>query len=594
MAAQQLQKRNRTLLHLLTLLLLGAALLMFLPTEGVFSAFRVQAQMADESDADQPETGISLTGRLIDPQGEPIEDAEIELILNGNADDQNAKDPPVESQPDGTFVIDLPIEIIGTVETLELDISRAHFDSLLWQAAPKDIERLNQGESLRLPDLELSRRVTAAFWVAAVTFAGILIIIAFERLHNTMAALLGVAIVLGVSLVGGAISQDLFVFDFERALGYVNFDVIFLVLGMMIVIGVIEETGIFQWLAYQSYRLSGGRPWLLVMILMLITAVASALLDNVTTMLLMTPITIQIALAMEMSPLLLLLPEVLASNIGGISTLIGTPTNILIGAYANLSFNDFLTNLTPGVLMALVLLAVYILLRYRNQFRAEGGEMSETLLSRLRESGKIAEPDRLRMSGFIFFIMLVAFVLGESIHLVPAVTALLGAVAMLLWVSPDVESMLKVVDWTTLVFFISLFIVVGAIQEVGLIALVAEAIGRLVGDNLTMAIVIVVWSSAILSGVIANIPFTAAMLPVVGFLTATIPGASNNVLYYALSVGSAMGGNSTLIGASANLVTAGIAERAGYRITYGTFFKIGAPAMIITVTAGMLWLLFWF
>ncbi len=224
----------------------------------------------------------------------------------------------------------------------------------------------------------------------------------------------------------------------------------------------------------------------------------------------------------------------------------------------------------------------------------QGGELSENLLNRLRETGRITEPDKLRMSGFIFLIMLVAFVLGESIHLVPAVTALIGAVAMLLWVSPDVESMLKVVDWTTLVFFIALFIVVGAIQEVGLIALIAEAIGQLVGDNLTLATLVVVWSAAILSGVIANIPFTAAMLPVVGFLTATIPGASNNVLYYALSVGSAMGGNSTLIGASANLVTAGISERAGYRITYGTFFKVGAPAMIITVAIGTLWLLLWF
>jgi Na+/H+ antiporter NhaD/arsenite permease-like protein len=462
---------------------------------------------------------------------------------------------------------------------------------LTWQATQEDIARLNQGESLRLPDVELSRKVTASFWIAAITFAAILILIALEKLHNTLAALMGAAIILAVSFVGGAINSNLFVFDFERALEYVNFDVIFLVLGMMIVIGVIEETGIFQWLAYQAYRLSGGRAWLLVTILMLITAVASALLDNVTTMLLMTPITIQIALAMEMNPLPLLMAEVMASNVGGISTLIGTPTNILIGAYADLSFNDFLVNLTPGVIAALIALTIYIVLRYRKQFLAQSGELSETLLNRLRESGQITDPDKLRMSGFIFFLMLIAFVLGESIHLVPAVTAIIGAVAMLLWVAPDVEDMLKVVDWTTLIFFISLFILVGAIQEVGLISVIAQAIGELVGDNLTLAILIVTWSSAILSGIIANIPFTAAMLPVVGYLTATIPGASSNVLFYALSVGSAMGGNGTLIGASANLVTAGIAERAGYRITYGAFFKIGMPAMIITVALGTLWLL---
>jgi len=286
----------------------------------------------------------------------------------------------------------------------------------------------------------------------------------------------------------------------------------------------------------------------------------------------------------------LIIPEILASNIGGISTLIGTPTNILIGSYADLSFNDFLTNLTPGVVLAQAALTVYVLLRYRAQFLVGGKALSEALLNRLRESGRITQPSKLRRSGAIFAVMLLLFVLGERIHLVPAVTAILGAVAMLLWVAPDIESMLKVVDWTTLMFFISLFIVVGAIQEVGLISLIADAIGRLVGDNLTVAIVVLVWSAAILSGVIANIPFTAAMLPVVGFLTRTIPGASNQVLFYALSVGSAMGGNSTLIGASANLVTAGISDRAGYRITYTEFFKIGMPAMIITVTIGMLWL----
>jgi Na+/H+ antiporter NhaD/arsenite permease-like protein len=537
---------------------------------------------------------VSLAGRMTDPQGEPVGGAEVNLVLNGEPLGHRAKGQrahhQVKSQPDGTFVVDLPPEAVGTIESLRLEISRPHFKSSAWEAQDDDIARLNRGESLRLPDLELPRRVTAGFWVATLTFIVILLIIALERLHNTMAALLGVAVVLGTTFVGGAVDPDLFIFDFEQALEYVNFDVIFLVMGMMIVIGVIEETGIFQWLAYQSYRLSGGRAWLLVTILMLITSVASALLDNVTTMLLMTPITIQIAIALGINPLSLLIPEVLASNIGGISTLIGTPTNILIGSYAGLSFNDFLTKLTPGVLLAQVALTMYVLIRYRSQFLVRGGGLSEALLDRLRESGRITQPAKLRKSGLIFGVMLLFFVLGERIHLVPAVTAILGAVAMLLWVTPDIESMLKVVDWTTLMFFISLFIVVGAIQEVGLISFIAEAISKLVGDSLTVATLVLVWSAAFLSGIIANIPFTAAMLPVVGFLTRTVPGASSQVLFYALSIGSAMGGNSSLIGASANLVTAGIAERAGYRITYKEFFKAGMPAMMITVAIGTLWL----
>jgi Na+/H+ antiporter NhaD/arsenite permease-like protein len=574
--------KRPTLQHSLSLMILGLGVLLVLARGP--SPATAHAQESTEQER------VSLTGRVVDPQGEPVRDAQVYLDINGEPADSQEAHPSAESQPDGIFVVDMPAKMIGHIETLTLEISRPHFKSLTWVADQDDVARLNMDQSLRLPDLELPRSITAGFWVATLTFIVILVLIALEKLHNTMAALLGVAVILGTSFVGGAVDPGLFIFDFERALEYVNFDVIFLVMGMMIVIGVIEETGIFQWMAYQSYRLSGGRAWLLVTILMLITSIASALLDNVTTMLLMTPITIQIALAMEINPLSLLIPEVLASNIGGISTLIGTPTNILIGSYAGLSFNDFLTKLTPGVLLAQAALTIYVLIRYRAQFLVRGKGLSEALLNRLRESGQITQPGKLLRSGLIFAVMLLFFVLGERIHLVPAVTAILGAVAMLLWVAPDVESMLKVVDWTTLMFFISLFIVVGAIQEVGLISLIADTIGRLVGDNLTVAIVVLVWSAAVLSGVIANIPFTAAMLPVVGFLTRTIPGASNQVLFFALSIGSAMGGNSTLIGASANLVTAGISERAGYRITYAEFFRIGMPAMIITVIIGMLWL----
>jgi Na+/H+ antiporter NhaD/arsenite permease-like protein len=534
----------------------------------------------------------SLTGRVADPQGEPVKDAEVHLVVGGDVGEGDGEHsaPAAESQADGSFVVDLPADTIGQIDHLTIELSRPHFRPVTWEASAEEIASLNRGESVRLPDLEMERRVTAGFWVASITFALILLIIALERLHNTMAALLGAAIILSTTYVGGAINPDLFVFDFEQALEYVNFDVIFLVMGMMIVIGVIEETGIFQWLAYQSYRLSGGRAWLLVTILMIITAVASALLDNVTTMLLMTPMTIQIALALGVNPLSLLLPEVLASNVGGISTLIGTPTNILIGSYARLSFNDFVRYLTPGVVLAMVVLIGYVLLRYRKQFFTRSEGLSQSLLDMLRESGRITQPEKLKKAGVVFVVMITLFVVGESIHLVPAVTAILGAVAMLLWVAPDVEGMLKVVDWTTLMFFIALFIVVGATQEVGLISMIAVGISSVVGDSLTTGILVLVWSGALLSGVIANIPFTAAMLPVVGFLTRTVPGAANNVLYYGLSIGSAMGGNSSLIGASANLVTAGISERAGYKITYVEFVKIGLPAMILTVGVGVLWL----
>ncbi len=543
---------------------------------------------AQESGSEPGATGPSLSGRVVDPLGEPVHEAEVAVREPG------MPEPLAHgaSQKDGSYLVDLPAI---KFDALVVEMERPHFESLETHVEATDVALLNAGESVRLPDVELPRRITAAFWVATLSFVLVLVLIALERLHKTTAALLGTALVLGVSFVGGAFNPDLFVFDFEQALGYVDFDVIFLVMGMMIVIGVIEETGIFQWLAYQAYRLSRGRMWLLVSILMVITAVASALLDNVTTMLLMAPITVQIALTVGINPLSLLIPEIMASNVGGISTLIGTPTNILIGSYADLGFNDFLVNLTPGIVVAMGFLIVYVVLRYRKEHRSAGLELSDAMRERLRESGRITQPTKLQKAGLIFAVMLFLFVVGDRIHLVPAVTAILGAVAMLLWVAPDIEEMMRVVDWTTLVFFIALFIAVGALQEVGLISLIATGIGNLVGGNLAFAIVIVVWSAALLSGVIDNIPFAAAMLPVVGYLTATIPGAESHVLWFGLSIGAAMGGNSTLIGASPNLVTAGISERAGYRITYMGFLKVGFPAMLITVFAGTVWLFvrFW-
>jgi Na+/H+ antiporter NhaD/arsenite permease-like protein len=524
----------------------------------------------------------ALSGRVLDDQEQPLPRARVALYLNAD------EEPLVEeSQRDGAFIIELPQR---EIDAARLEVTHVHFHPAAWEASPTDVERLDASLSIYVPNITLQRRLTVGFWVATLTFAAMLVLIATERLHNTMAALMGVAVVLGVSLVGRPFNEDLFILDFEQAIEYVDFNVIFLVMGMMIVVGVIEETGIFQWLAYQAYRLSQGRVWVLVTILMLLTSVASALLDNVTTMLLVAPITLQIALTLGVDALSLLLPEVLASNVGGISTLIGTPTNILIGSYADITFGDFVSNLTPGVLLAQLALTLYVILLYRKQYRAASGSPSPALLARLAENARITQPEKLRKAGIVFVGVLILFVVGERFHLVPAVTAILGAVAMLLVVRADIEEMLKVVDWTTLMFFISLFIVVGAIQEVGLISYVAAGLGRIVGTNATLAVLVVTWASALLSTVVANIPFTAAMLPVVGFLSRTVPGAGSKVLFYSLSVGSAMGGNGSLIGASANLVTAGIAERAGYPISYRTFLKVGLPSLLITVAVGVMWL----
>ncbi|MBP6470395.1 MAG: citrate transporter [Chloroflexi bacterium] len=534
------------------------------------------------------ESATLITGRVIDRQNQLVADAVVTLVT---ADNDNPLSQTI-TQADGRYALSLP-ETLPDHLIVRIEREHFHFDETPLDDAA--IQSLRAGQTLVLPNTILLRQVTTSFWIAALVFIGMLGLIALGKLHNTLAALLGMSVVFAVSYLGRPFSNDLFIFDFRGALRYVDWNVIFLIMGMMIIIAVVERTGVFQWLAFAAYRLSRGRIWLLVIILMGITGIASATLDNVTTMLLMTPITVQIALALSLNPLALLIPEVLASNVAGISTLIGTPTNILIGSYAKLSFNDFLTNLTPGVLLAMVGLIIYCEFVYRHELRSgEMGGLSTLLLDKLAERAKITEPEHLKKAGIVGFFMLVLFVMGERIHLIPAVTALMGATALLVWIRPDIEEMIEAVDWTTLVFFIGLFVVVGAVQEVGLISFIADGIGRLVGSNLLLAVLAVTWFSALLSTVIANIPFTAAMLPVIGYLTATIPGAQNNVLFYCLSVGAAMGGNGSLIGASANMVTSGIADRAGYPITYAYFFKKGFPALLITVSLATLWLVFHF
>lgn len=523
-----------------------------------------------------------ITGSVYDRQNQPVAGVAVRL-LTGHDGNLLAE---TTTQANGRYTLAAP-GVVSPGLTVQLD--RPHFKSVYIDLEADQLQHLQANQPVVLSDTTLEYRVDLAFWMATAIFGVVLVLIATSALHNTLATLVGATLLFGISYLGRPLREDLFVFEFHDALRYVDWNVVFLIMGMMIIIAVVERTGIFQWLAFTAYRLSRGRVWALMVILLLVAAVASALLDNVTTMLLMTPITVQIALALNINPLVLLMPEVMASNVAGISTLVGTPTNILIGSYADLSFNDFLINLTPGVVLAFVGLVLYSQFKYRHDLNAAGAG-SPLLLAKLAERARITQPAHLRKAGWVGLGMLVLFVFGENIHLLPAVTALMGATVLLVWIRPDIEEMIEAVDWTTLVFFITLFIVVGAIQEVGLISQMADQIAALVGQNRALAMLVIIWSSALLSTVVANIPFTATMLPVIGYLTTVVPDTESNVLFYCLAVGAAMGGNGSLIGASANMVTAGIAERAGYPITYMYFLKTGLPALFITVGLATLWL----
>jgi Na+/H+ antiporter NhaD/arsenite permease-like protein len=528
--------------------------------------------------------GYLISGQLLDPQDQPVNEAHVSATIPSKTEPLDE----AESQEEGTWVLVIP-EL--PQEDIHITIERPHFQDATITLQEAERVELYENGVYRVGTLVLDRKIDAGFWIATAVFLAVLLVIALELLHSTTAALAGFSTIFLVSYIGGAFNPDLFIMSFETGLEYINWDVIFLVMGMMIIIAVIEHTGIFQWLAFQAYRLSGGRSWLLVLILMAITAVASALLDNFTTMLLMTPISLQIALALGINPLAFIIPEILASNVGGISTLVGTPTNIIIGAYAGISFTDFLVNQTAGVILALIAMAAYVLFHYRKEFRTSSGGISPRLYEKLEQNAQIEDTAALWKSGLVFLLVMVGFVVGEQIHLDLAVTAIAGAVILLIWLKPDVHGMIKAVDWTTLVFFMALFVVVGAIQEVGLLSITADIMARLIGENLALGIFVIVFGVGTVSTVIANIPLAASMLPIVEFLSGSIPGASNKVLFYALSMGAAMGGNGTLIGGEANLVTAGITEQADNPISFKAFARIGLPVTYITLTAGFIWLL---
>ncbi len=403
-------------------------------------------------------------------------------------------------------------------------------------------------------------------------------------MHRTLAALLGAALVLFISYTAGTFDKGYFILSFEDAIAAIDMNVIFLLMGMMIIVGVLKKTGVFQWLAYKSYALARGNIYILSAILMFVTAFTSAFLDNVTTMLLMIPVTIEIAVTLKINPITLLLPEVFASNVGGTATLIGDPPNILIGSYANLTFADFVVNLTLICLICLAVSTVYYIWWYRRDYqKAEVKDVGRTI-AYLKEEYRITNPKLatmgLVMLGFTIFL----FIIHGVLHMEPSIAALTGAMFLLVISRVDIVEMLEhEVEWPTLIFFIALFMVIAGAEETGLIQMIAEWVRDVSGGNLTIAVIMILWVSAIASAFIDNIPFTATMLPIVAFLNTSIPGAETGILWWALALGACLGGNGTMIGASANVVTVGLAEKAGYHISFMHYLRTCWWPMIITV-----------
>jgi Na+/H+ antiporter NhaD/arsenite permease-like protein len=404
--------------------------------------------------------------------------------------------------------------------------------------------------------------------VAIAVFAGALVLIATERLNRTKVALLGAILVL--------VTQTI---DQEHAIESVDWNTIGLLAGMMLVVKLTETTGVYTYLAIRAGQMSRGRPLAVVMSLAGATAVLSAFLDNLTTVLLMVPITFLLADTLDIEPIPLVLIEIIASNIGGTATLIGDPPNILIAGATGLSFSEFVVNLAPVAIVTFLVITgvLYLVFRSRLQISPEARDR----VLQLDANRSIEDHDELRRTVPILVLTIIAFFFHKALHLEPATVALGGATVMLLVTRQSVEKALAGIEWPTLFFFMGLFVMVGALEEKGAIAEIAEWIADVTGGDRTAELLGIMWVSAIASGIVDNIPFTATMIPVVDQLQGADGG--DDAYWWALALGACYGGNATLIAAAANVAAAGMAQRAGHPIAFLTFLKYGLPVTILSM-----------
>jgi len=395
----------------------------------------------------------------------------------------------------------------------------------------------------------------------------VLALIASERVHRTKIALLGAAIV--VLFVPG--------FGQEGAIEAIDFNTIGLLAGMMILVYLTQQTGVYDFVAIRAGQLSRGRPFLLVLCLAGTTAVLSAFLDNLTTILLVVPITFLLADALDLDPLPLVIIEVIASNIGGTATLIGDPPNIIIAGATDLSFNDFIINLAPVVVVtfAVVIGLLYLYYRRRLQIAPE----SRAAVMELDAAASIRDPVELRRTGPVLVLTVLAFFAHQALHLEPATVALTGAAVALLLTRIELEQALSRIEWPTLFFFVALFVMVGALEVSGAIDEVARTIENVTAGNRTAELYGILGLSAVGSAVVDNIPFTTAMIPVVNGLG----GNSDDAYWWALSLGACFGGNATVIAAAANVAAAGLTERAGRPLGFVAFARVGIPVTLISL-----------
>ena len=411
-------------------------------------------------------------------------------------------------------------------------------------------------------------------WLAGSIFLFTFAFIVTEKIDRTIAALLG-----GMAMIiFGVVPQ-------EQAFHSIDWNVIFLLSGMMIIANVLKETGLFQWVALKAVKTGKGDPLRILMILSFVTAITSAFLDNVTIVVLIAPVTLFIASTLGVSPIPFLIVEILSSNIGGMATLVGDPPNILIGSAANIDFLTFISNMGPISLILMIIFIPAMMFMFRNELKVNEDDVID--IDTLDTESLITDSVLLRKALIVMAGVIIGFLAHGALHLQPATIALTGATILMLWGRSDPHKMLRDIEWTTLFFFFGLFIAVEAVVEVGIIENIAQKALELTKGDVSTASMLLIWFSGISSGIIDNIPYTATMIPLVESMGLVMPA---EVLWWSLALGACLGGNFTLVGAAANVVVASLAEKSGHKIDFWTFFKYGASTTVVSLAIGSVYI----
>lgn len=412
--------------------------------------------------------------------------------------------------------------------------------------------------------------------IAVVIFAVTMAAIMTEKIHRTAAAIAGAILLI---LTG--------VLSVESGFSYVDGNTLGVLIGMMLFVTVVKNSGIFEYIAIRAAKAVKGRPWALMALFMVITALLSAFLDNVTTVLLIGPMTLAITNMLKLNPVPFFMTQILAANIGGTATLIGDPPNIMIGSAAGLSFNDFILSTGPAVLLVMLATVACFYFIYGRKLQVTR-EAREIILG-LDETKTIKDRPLLIKSVVMIVLVVLGFVFHAQLHLESCTIALTAAAVMLLIGRQDLEETVAGVEWTTILFFTGLFVVVGGLQETGVIQLLADWLMSATHGSLALTLVIILWFSALISAFLDNIPFVATLIPLI--LAMGNSGMDIAPLWWAVSLGACLGGNGTLIGASANVVLSGISTRHGYPITFASYLKVGFPLMLVSILISTAYLL---